>query len=200
MCVNTRAESHDIAWSSKYTFSIAYGSLIKCRKASYKTYQHVTNKLKKNLNKDEQTNHLIMKSSFQRGESWDGDHQHQPHESSRPLPHPWAFPQQSDTHIHRRVLQRCISTPCTYHDILYSIAWHRMTSHCRVWHPRARYGHVLAWSRGSVDWCGFMLQIKSKGWPNNERPPTNSSKHFRTTHTRSLVKKNSREESLATLV
>ena len=62
MCVNTRAESHDIAWSSKYTFSIAYGSLIKCRKASYKTYQHVTNKLKKSEQRwtDQSSNHEIL--------------------------------------------------------------------------------------------------------------------------------------------
>ena len=66
-----------------------------------------TNMLQTNQRKHEQTGtnqwyliiKSIIKSSFRTDESWEEDHQHQPHGSSRPLPHPWAFPQQSDTLI-----------------------------------------------------------------------------------------------------
>ena len=56
---------------------------------------------------------LIIKSSFQGDESWEEDHQHQPHGSSRPLPHPWAFPQQSDTLITliHRIVMHSFCTP-----------------------------------------------------------------------------------------
>ena len=93
--------------------------------------------IRKDMNTHEQTNDissfLIIKSSFQRDESWEEDHQHQPHGSSRPLPHPWAFPQQSDTLIHRIVFVHHMENPCTYHGnsrnpmrylVLHRILWH----------------------------------------------------------------------------
>ena len=79
-----------------------------------------TNMLQTNQRKHEQTGtnqwyliiKSIIKSSFQTDESWEEDHQHQPHGSSRPLPHPWAFPQQSDTLID------LMANPCRYHGYI----------------------------------------------------------------------------------
>ena len=213
ICSNTRAKSHgikshDIAWSSKYTVSSACRWLVKCRKASYKTYQHVTNKSEKtwtHMNKPMISHHiLIIKSSFQRDESWEEDHQHQPHGSSRPLPHPWAFPQQSDTLIHRIVFVHHMANPCTYHGNSRNPMWY-LVLHSIVWHliaSLALWGMVLAWagSRGLEGlWIDMDLCCKSS--PNSDQTTTNTYKQFQTlpypifhiqlthAHTRSLVRK-----------